>query len=731
MKLFSTLIQRITAIAVVLAMAIGANAAERTFATLAEMHAATDLVAGDQIKITGDVVFEYSYTTNFVVSDKNGTASCMNDYCYYIGQVIEEQSLKAGDILKNYSGELKISSTGVYRLEPMLNNNDDNFAGGITIEHINSAYEVKTTKVTIKDLLDNPANYDGKVVSLDLATTKTVGFNTYLIQGTDTLKSFTISGLNDDAYPSELMIKRALFKVSSYGTSSLSMSQQDFDVTFMSVKSLKATGLTENIEVDLTVQVLKKEVYEGKTYLTVFESTGNKLIDCAGLRILLNEETNEDKNIKVGDVINIKTATAKYQKLTDTGVYFTHSLVTLDAHETTILENKPIKYYVIYSDDINALGYFEFLPVSIAAELTFTGKENQTHKDKNFAQAQLFVGEEGSVKIYVDITKKPADIKDKFYVNGILEIPLWQAKSMSTYVIPLSEKDFFDNLEEFDNIAAVIKEGTPINSVIKYQINSDMTIIGIDSIAAVGEEDRSQHVIFVKDNTASLMLLGRLSDEFKVGDVIKGIIGSYSALRPSSITSAGARNFGVANSLYLDSMTIEKGQKITPVVPKKVTISQLLNNDNLASQVVTISDFTYKVVTEIVQTETIDRHYIYQDGDSIIVDESFVGLENASSINVIYYLNDFYSRLLPYEGEVTEGSDEVAIDNNFVTDNTLFVLNNIIYAEGAEIEVYDVMGRFIASGIDAVGVEGMNQNIFVVRTKYFDGQVFVTKVANR
>jgi hypothetical protein len=31
----------------------------------------------------------------------------------------------------------------------------------------------------------------------------------------------------------------------------------------------------------------------------------------------------------------------------------------------------------------------------------------------------------------------------------------------------------------------------------------------------------------------------------------------------------------------------------------------------------------------------------------------------------------------------------------------------------------------------AVGVEGMNQNIFVVRTKYFDGQVFVTKVANR
>ena len=44
------------------------------------------------------------------------------------------------------------------------------------------------------------------------------------------------------------------------------------------------------------IATLTKEVYEGKTYLTVFESTGNNLIDCAGLRILLNEETNEDKD---------------------------------------------------------------------------------------------------------------------------------------------------------------------------------------------------------------------------------------------------------------------------------------------------------------------------------------------------------------------------------------------------------------------------------------------------
>ena len=51
MKLFTTLIQRIAALSVVLAMAIGANAAERTFATLADMNAATDLVDGDVVTI--------------------------------------------------------------------------------------------------------------------------------------------------------------------------------------------------------------------------------------------------------------------------------------------------------------------------------------------------------------------------------------------------------------------------------------------------------------------------------------------------------------------------------------------------------------------------------------------------------------------------------------------------------------------------------------------------------
>ena len=64
-------------------------------------------------------------------------------------------------------------------------------------------------------------------------------------------------------------------------------------------------------------------------------------------------------------------------------------------------------------------------------------------------------------------------------------------------------------------------------------------------------------------------------------------------------------------------------------------------------------------------------------------------------------------------------------------DNTVFMTDNTIYAQGAEIEVYDIMGCRLAIGVDAVTIENANQMVFVVRTKYADGQSFVTKVANR
>ena len=214
----------------------------------------------------------------------------------------------------------------------------------------------------------------------------------------------------------------------------------------------------------------------------------------------------------------------------------------------------------------------------------------------------------------------------------------------------------------------------------------------------------------------------------------------------TSVTSVGARIFGVANSLTLDTITanIEKGKKAVPVLPTAVTIAELLESDSLASRVVTISDFTFDTVVEVVQDITVESYYLYQDGDSIPVDSSFIAIKDSSSVNVIYYLNGFYTRLLPYCGKIGEVSSdngdpddpeepenpEDAIDN-VLCDNSLFISNGVLYASNAEIEVYDVMGRRVAFGVNSVSVENVNQMVFIVRTKYLDGQVFVTKVTNR
>ena len=98
--------------------------------------------------------------------------------------------------------------------------------------------------------------------------------------------------------------------------------------------------------------------------------------------------------------------------------------------------------------------------------------------------------------------------------------------------------------------------------------------------------------------------------------------------------------------------------------------------------------------------------------------------EDKSEIVGNYYLNGYYTCIIPQE------QVEVAVENVAI-DNDLFLVNNTIYAQGAEIEVYDVMGRRVAFGVNSVSVENVNQMVFVVRTKYLDGQVFVTKVTNR
>ena len=731
MNVFSTLIQRLTALAVVLVMALGVSAADRTFATLAEMNADTTLVDGDKVTIEGDLVLEYIMESFFVLRDKDGVATCVN-YDYYfkefqkkrlegLDEYPEIPPVEPGDVFKKYVATVNYNNNRV-ELKPSLDMDLLEF-DGFTVDYVGTSdYKLQTTKVTIAELNANPEAYNGKVISMDEAKTVNVGFNAYLVQDNDTLKSFRISGLNAEDYPNTLVINQALCSPKYGGGAKIELTTADYTVgAFSEIKALKASKMTENIPLNLTAQVVRKEVYEDKTYITIKAGEGHKLVNYSGIRVLLNTENETDKNLKVGDVITLTSQTAQLVAQEKTSLSFTPSLLTLDAHETTIIRNEEVVFLPIASEEISLLRYYEFLPVSLDGFVSLSDAPTAEQQAHNIAPANLTSAYGDLYTILLDVTYLP-ETGTEFVVKGIMDVPLWMGSSSKTTIVPVSENCFMASEYEFDNIAAMVEFGEPLTSIVKYRINGTMTITGVETIEAVGDEDQTQHVVFVSDETGSLLLNGSVM--YNVGDAISAVVGYYSDFVPTSVTADGEINFGVARSLRLD--TIENKAPISKLLaPVEVTIAQLLASDDYASKLVKLSDFTYKVVEEIVQDETITRHYIYQGSDSMAVAASFAEQEDKSSIVGNYYLNGFYTSIIP----ITK-SENVAIENVAV-DDAIFVENHTIYAIGATIEVYDVVGRCVSVGEDAVVVDNMGQSIFVVKTQYANGDTFVTKVVIR
>ena len=89
-------------------------------------------------------------------------------------------------------------------------------------------------------------------------------------------------------------------------------------------------------------------------------------------------------------------------------------------------------------------------------------------------------------------------------------------------------------------------------------------------------------------------------------------------------------------------------------------------------------------------------------------------------------MNGYYTSVIP----AVKAKSPVATESVNI-DNSLHVVDNTIFASGATIEVFDIMGRRIAEGLDAVTIEYTKNSIFVVKTKYVDGVAYMTKIVIR
>lgn len=298
-------------------------------------------------------------------------------------------------------------------------------------------------------------------------------------------------------------------------------------------------------------------------------------------------------------------------------------------------------------------------------------------------------------------------------------------------LIPRSKHDFLSEFVEFDNIAAMKKAGATPSRDISYRLNSPMAITGFSSVTDNGY---TVYMIFVQDSTGYIQLnhnSKKLQNELKIGDVITGATGFFVGQMGSShYEGEYGYVLATAPALEVEDGTIVLSEKQYIAQPVEITLAEL--NDSYASQLVKIKNITCQ--KEIVILSTEDKYLpIIRQGDSwAIVSNQYEYAAEMGSVTGVYFLYSKLTEIIPRSQEdiVVSGYEPVNVQN-IEKDNNLFVQNNIVYANGATIDIYDVMGRLVTSGNNTVNVANLNQSVVIVKTTYSDNTQFITKLINK
>lgn len=296
-------------------------------------------------------------------------------------------------------------------------------------------------------------------------------------------------------------------------------------------------------------------------------------------------------------------------------------------------------------------------------------------------------------------------------------------------LLPRSKADFLKDLVEFDDIATMKAAGKSPSIDISYKVKSDMVITGF---ASEKFDVGIFYHIFAQDASGAIQLnhqSAEIQKKYKVGDVITNVVGYY---------TSGGKSYEKNNSVYyasapaLDVKTIEASDEQYVVTPVEVSLADL--DDSYASKLVKIKNVTYNSADKVMLNgEEIEKPTINQGKNWTIVSDEYEYAAEMGSVTGVYYLSGVLTKLIPRSQNdiVTTGYQKPVAIENVSADNNLFVKNNVVYAEGATIEVYDVMGRIIASGVDNVAIDNINNSVIIVKTTYFNNMQFVTKLVNR
>jgi hypothetical protein len=328
------------------------------------------------------------------------------------------------------------------------------------------------------------------------------------------------------------------------------------------------------------------------------------------------------------------------------------------------------------------------------------------------------------VDTYYKAAGSPATIVLRGFVCGL------ELNGVSYAVLlPRSEEDFLKDLVEFENIASMKEAGKSPSIDISYKLTGDMTITGF---ASEKFDVGTFYHVFVQDASGALQLnhqSATIQKKYKVGDVITNVVGYY---------TTGGKTYEKHNSVYyasapsLDIKTIEMSYVEPDVVPVEVSLADL--NDSYASQLITIKNVKYNSAYEVsLNGEIVEKPAIYQGENCLPVSSNYKYVSDLSSVTGVYYLSGVLTTLIPRSQMdiIDEEGGVVASVGNVVADNNLFVADKVVYAEGAQIEIYDIVGREVATGINLVDLSVFDETIVIVKTIYDNDIQFVTKVVVR
>ena len=299
-------------------------------------------------------------------------------------------------------------------------------------------------------------------------------------------------------------------------------------------------------------------------------------------------------------------------------------------------------------------------------------------------------------------------------------------------LMPRSKNDFLNEIMEFNNIAELKAAGRTPSRAISYKLTGPLAITGFTS-EKFEDAKATFYKIFVQDATGAIQLnhqSAELQKKYKVGDVITNVVGYYMS-GGRSTKNDNVAYFASAPAIDVQAGLITLSEEQYVAKPVEVSLANL--NDSYASQLVIIKNITYEPSNPVILNgDTLSKPMIYQKNSWTIVSDKFEYEAEMGSIIGVYYLYGVMTKILPRTQSdiVVEGYDPNYVSlENIQADSNLFISDNTIYADGAMIEVYDIMGRLVVKGLNMIHLAN-NNHIVIVKTIYNNSQ-FVTKLVNR